>query len=309
MTDQWWWNDALPAHQLNKDYLRYVAQFVPDIKAFVDNGTPLPPFEQIWRGMFGNAAKGVHTLKAYYAYLHGVSLQNWTNAQHNAFIVKQMAWFKQNSGPDCLYNTVFAWNTNPHWKTEDISHPDSIGMINWMQTEQHTVTPIGVTPPDEDPPVVIPPALTPDPASVTLTPTRIKGLTNGVNVRSKPTVKATVISNTALDEWVTVPMSEAHWQADTYNWRFVILPDGKQGFVASTVIGIELPVIDFTDAERGLIAAWRDGEWASVLLLLKNPLLFQLGLVESGLINQYRNGTKFDVIRWLLDSIESEQGD
>jgi hypothetical protein len=177
-------------------------------------------------------------------------------------------------------------------------------------TRERLGTVIGTTP-DEDPPVVIPPVLTPDPATVTLRPTRIKGLTNGVNVRSKPTVKATVISNTALDEWVTVPMSESHWQADMYNWRFVILPDGKQGFVASAVIGIELPVIDFTDAERALIAAWRDNDWDSVLSIFANPRLYNLSIAESNVIEAHRENTQpYDAIRLLLDLLEDvEQGD
>jgi hypothetical protein len=231
------------------------------------------------------------------------------------YIMKDLLWYAKQFPKNCLAIMLFAMNTDWRYASSGDSGHDYQPIANALlpkMTRERLGTVISITPPDEEPPViVIPPALTPDPATVTLTPTRIKGLTNGVNVRSKPTVKATVISNTALDEWVTVPMSEAHWQADTYNWRFVILPDGKQGFVASAVIGIELPVIDFTDAERALIAAWRDNDWDSVLSIFANPRLYNLSIAESNVIEAHRENTQpYAAIRLLLDLLEDvEQGD
>jgi hypothetical protein len=106
-------------------------------------------------------------------------------------------------------------------------------------------------------------------------------------------------------------LSEAtHWQANGYDWYYLVSGDVR-GFVAKSVFAIELPAPTYTDSERALIVAWRNHDWGSALVLFDNPLLFQLSFVERGLIEMYRTGTTFDVIRWLLDLLEdeNEQGD
>lgn len=125
MTEKWWWNDSIDGK---------------------------PPLEQTWREMFGVAAKGVHTLFKYHAYLHDRP-NTYTMAEHNAFIIEQAKWFKRNSGAGCLYNAHFAWNTNSLWKTEDISHPDYMPYIDWMQTQQHEADTPDIPPTEPPPPI------------------------------------------------------------------------------------------------------------------------------------------------------------
>ena len=206
MTESWWWNNQIGNN---------------------------PPFEQTWRSKYGITAKGLHTLPRYYADLHDDN--NWTMQKHNAFVIKEAAWFKVNSGKNCLYNTWYAWNTNEFWKTEDISHPDYIPFIEWMQTGQHMVTPLGTTPP---PPL---------PAPRELRPVRLQGWDNAaskpinVNLRERPSTSAPIIGKllaapVVTDGWVEIAEPTP---ADGWVWHYVEIDAGNGWLAWSFVREVE----------------------------------------------------------------------
>ena len=203
MTEPWWWNNQIGNN---------------------------PPFEQTWRSKYGITAKGLHTLPRYYADLHDDN--NWTMQKHNAFVIKQAAWFKRNSGKNCLYNTWYAWNTNEFWKTEDISHPDYIPFIEWMQTGQHLFVPIWVIPTPVPPPPV--------PAPRELRPIRLQGWDNAkgvpVNVylRERPSTTSPDIgflkaAPHVTEGWVS---TAAPITGGIYTWQYYEFDAGK-GYMAT----------------------------------------------------------------------------
>jgi hypothetical protein len=208
MTEDWWWNQSIEGKK---------------------------PLWQTWQELFGITAKGVHTLFRYHAYLHD-KVTSWTMPEHNAFIIKQAKWFKANSGPGCLYNAHYAWNTNNLWKTEDISHPDYILYIDWMRFRQHEV----------DTPTPLPPVPPTQPQDNPMQPAILSGKNARVNIRAERSIESAILGIIPAS-----PDSVTGFAADVdniafngYVWRKIeVIKDSISiaGYVADTFVTVTPP--------------------------------------------------------------------
>ncbi len=207
MTENWWWNNS------------------------INSKTPVATR---WKNDFGITAKGVHTLRKYYAYLHGKKEQEWSVVLHNQFIIRQCIWFKQNSGKNCLYNTWYAWNTNKFWQTEDISHPDYLPFIEWMQFEQHVVDTI-----PEPTPVPIPaPVEKFDEKYIRSV------ISNGTNIRAAADIHSEVLGILPY-EGIIAFVGQQTIAGGAHQWRKIIVGD-LVGYVSEAVIDYDYLTKDVT---------------------------------------------------------------
>lgn len=103
-----------------------------------------------------------------------------------------------------------------------------------------TPAPTPAQPANPPPPVPIPPKLDTGPGSQVSYPLLVTG--TGVNVRSGPSTKHTVIATVTKGDRLQLPHSNA-WADPTpeapQGWNAVILKDGRAGWVASHLMVLE----------------------------------------------------------------------
>lgn len=186
--------------------------------------------------------KGILSLRPYCAWIQGYEgerYNQYTDGMFSAFIAQQLAWLKQNSGDGCLYNAIFAWNTNEFWQTEDISDPSLEPLVRWIMYEQSPYTPV---PPPTPQPIPVPtPAPSPVPTWETL---RIQGNGTRVNIRAEANINSMAIGVLAAAPIVTVvEVVTEILDPQGYQWRKVRF-NGLEGWLAFKFVVAVPEVVD-----------------------------------------------------------------
>ncbi len=145
------------------------------------------------------------------------------------------------------------------------------------------------------------PVLVPDPTTVPMQLTKVRGIAKGARIRKLPTVQAEILNATILDQTVEASLSDKpYWSGSGLNWyRFAGF--GLQGFVADSVIEIVDQSFPTSEVERLLIAAVRAENWDAVVQMLGQPGLRFLDAEEEALLEALSERNMPLAVKKLLD--------
>lgn len=93
------------------------------------------------RPEFMHDMRGIRSLRNYYAYLAGFSLEEYSLYTDEAFgrdAFTDLKWMDLVYPNNVVYMAIFAWNTNQMWEAYDISHPEMRHLVALIKDQLET---------------------------------------------------------------------------------------------------------------------------------------------------------------------------